>query len=151
MLFRSTVLRSALPVLFNPFNLTKAISLSYGQFRYIFANELPETEAKELYNRFTVPSPVRPLFQAATATFNPSSETAVNTSNDSRGPLLITGGEKDHIVPPLLSKASLKKYGSPRAITEYKLFEGRGHSLVSDHGWKEIAEYSLSWLNKHGF
>jgi len=145
-----SALRAALPVLGNPFNLKKPFSLSYGQFRYAFANALSEDEAHELYERCTVPSPSRPLFQAATATFNPSSETKVNTPNPSRGPLLITAGEKDHIVPPVLSKAAVKKYKMPGVVTDYKMFEGRGHSLAIDHGWKEVAEYSLKWLNGQG-
>jgi non-heme chloroperoxidase len=63
---------------------------------------------------------------------------------------LITGGEKDHIAPPVLGKASLKKYNAS-VLTEFKLFEGRGHSLIVDHGWKEVAEYALAWINKNGF
>jgi non-heme chloroperoxidase len=144
-----SALKASFPVLGNPFNLKKAISLSFEQFKYGFANELSEDEAREVYDRWTIPAPARPLFQAATATFNPNSETKVNTANTTRGPLLITGGEKDHIAPPILGKASLKKYNKS-VVTEFKLFAGRGHSLVLDHGWREVAEYSLVWLNKQG-
>jgi non-heme chloroperoxidase len=144
-----SALKASFPVLGNPFNLKKAVSLSFDQFKYGFANAVPEEEARELYERWTIPAPARPLFQAATATFA-GSETKADTENDTRGPLLITGGEKDHIAPPVLGRASLKKYNSS-VITEFKLFEGRGHSLVADLGWKEVAEYSLSWLNKQGY
>jgi non-heme chloroperoxidase len=140
--------KSSLPILANPFNLTKARSLTFDQFRYGFANAVPESEAKALYDRWTIPAPCRPLFQAATATFA-GSETKVNTANTTRGPLLITGGEKDNIAPPIFGKASLKKYNRS-VLSEFKLFENRGHSLIMDHGWKEIAEYSLAWLNKNG-
>ena len=143
-----SALRASFPVLGNPFNFKKAISLTFNQFRYGFANAVPETEARELYNNWTIPAPGRPLFQAASATFA-GSETKVNTANSSRGPLLITGGEKDHIAPPILGKASLRKYNSS-VITEFKLFEGRGHSLIVDHGWKEVADYSFRWLNRNG-
>ena len=143
-----SALKASLPVLGNPFNLKKAKSLSFEQFRYGFANAVPEKEARELYERWTIPAPCRPLFQAATASFA-GSETKVNTKNETRGPLLITGGEKDHIAPPVLGQASLKKYNAS-AITEFKLFEGRGHSLIVDHGWEEIARYSLEWLKKKG-
>lgn len=144
-----SALKASLPVLANPFNLKKAVSLTFGQFRYGFANAVTKQEAMELYERWTIPAPARPLFQAATATFA-GSETKVNTENATRGPLLITGAEKDNIAPPVLGKASLKKY-NPSVITEFKLFEGRGHSLVFDHGWNEVAEYSLAWLRKNGF
>ena len=143
-----SALKASFPVLGNPFNLKKSVSLTFNQFRYGFANAIPEEEARELYDRWTIPAPCRPLFQAATATFA-GSETKVNTANTSRGPLLITGGEKDHIAPPILGKASVKKYNSS-VISEFKLFEGRGHSLIVDHGWKEIAAYSFAWLNKNG-
>ena len=143
-----SALKASFPVLGNPFNLKKAISLTFSQFRYGFANAVPEEEAHILYDRWTIPAPARPLFQAATASFA-GSETKVNTSNTTRGPLLITGGEKDHIAPPVLGRASLKKYNGS-VVTDFQLFEGRGHSLMVDHGWKEIAEYSLSWLKRHG-
>jgi non-heme chloroperoxidase len=144
-----SALKASFAVLGNPSNLKKAVSLSFKQFRYGFANAVPEDEARELYERWTIPAPGRPLFQAATASFA-GSETKVNTANNTRGPLLITGGQRDHIAPPILGKASLKKYNSG-VLTEFKLFEGRGHSLIIDHGWKEVAEYILSWLNKNGF
>jgi non-heme chloroperoxidase len=143
-----SALKASFPVLGNPFNLKRALSLTFNQFSYGFANAVPEQEARELYDRWTIPAPARPLFQAAFATFA-GSETKVNTANTTRGPLLITGGEKDYIAPPILGKASLKKYNSS-VITEFKLFEDRGHSLIVDHGWNEVAEYSLAWLSKNG-
>jgi non-heme chloroperoxidase len=143
-----SALRASFPVLGNPFNLKKAISLTFDQFRYGFANAVPEEEAKDLYNRWTIPAPARPLFQAATASFA-GSETKVNTANTTRGPLLITGGENDHIAPPVLGQASLKKYNSS-VVSEFKLFKDRGHSLIVDHGWREIADYAQVWLNNQG-
>ncbi|MEP6648221.1 MAG: hypothetical protein ABJC12_14115 [Saprospiraceae bacterium] len=45
--------------------------------------------------------------------------------------------------------ASVKKY-SKYVKTDFKLFEGRGHSLIIDHGWKEVAEYVSGWLKENG-
>ena len=145
-----SALKASLPVLGNPLNITKAVSLTFNQFRYGFANAIPEQEAKEIYDRWTIPAPGRPLFQAATATLNPNSETSVNTKNTSRGPLLITGGGKDNIAPPIMGKASVKKYPGS-VVTEFKLFPGMGHSLIIDHGWREVAEYSHNWLSEKRF
>ena len=92
-------LRSASPVLGNPANRTRAVALTYDQFRYAFANAVSEGEAKELYETFAVPAPGAPLFQAATANLNPWTEAKVDTKNPDRGPLLIIDGEKDHTVP----------------------------------------------------
>lgn len=145
-----SAIKASFPVLGNPFNLKKAISLTYKQFHYAFTNAIDEEESKNLYDRFTVPSPARPLFQVAFATLNPRAENKVNTANSTRGPLLITSGDKDHIVPPVLCKAAFDKYKKSTAVTEFKSFSNRGHSLVLDHGWTEIAEYSLKWLNEKG-
>lgn len=144
-----SALKASLPVLGNPFNLKKAVSLTFDQFRYGFANAVPLDEARALYGLWAIPAPARPLFQAAIASIA-GHETKVDTANTSRGPLLITGGERDHIAPPVLGKATFRKY--PRnVVTEFKLFENRGHSLVMDAGWREVAEYCQTWLNKNGY
>jgi hypothetical protein len=75
------------------FNINKAKSLTFGQFTYGFANAVPEQEARELYERWTIPAPCRPLFQAAMATIAPVTQTQVDTENTTRGPLLITAGQ----------------------------------------------------------
>ncbi|MFI5185244.1 MAG: alpha/beta hydrolase [Chitinophagales bacterium] len=146
-----SAIRASFPVLGNPFNLTKAVSLTHKQFHYAFTNAINEKESRDLYDRFTVPSPARPLFQVAFATLNPKAENKVNTANTERGPLLITSGDKDHIVPPILCRAAIKQYRKSPAVTEFKSFTNRGHSLALDHGWMEIAEYSLKWLREKGF
>jgi pimeloyl-ACP methyl ester carboxylesterase len=145
-----SALKSAFPVLGNPLNFKKAVSLTEHQFRFGFTNALPEQEARELYARYAMPAPARPLFQAATATFNPNSATKVNVGNTSRGPLLLVAGEKDHTVPPIIVKSTLKAYRESPAVTELKEFAGRGHSLTIDSGWREVAEYSLAWLRQKG-
>jgi len=146
-----SAIKSSLPALLNPFNLTKSVSLTHKQFRYAFTNAIGEEESKQLYERYTVPSPARPLFQVAFSTLNPNAENKVNVDNGTRGPLLITSGEKDHIVPPVLCEATLKRYQKSPAVTELKSFANRGHSIALDHGWHEIAEYSLKWLKEKGF
>ena len=142
-----STIKASLPILGNPFNLKKALSLSFAQFRYGFANAVPEQEARDLYDKWTIPAPCRPLFQAATASFA-GSQTKVDTANKTRGPLLITGGESDNIAPPVLGRASANKYNGA-VVTDFHLFSGRGHSLIIDHGWREVAEYSFAWLNKN--
>ena len=138
-----STLRSAFPVLGNPANFKKAVSLTAEQFRYGFTNAVPEDEAKRLFEKFAMPGPGRPLFQAAMATFNPYSETRVNVTNASRGPLLLISGAEDHTVPPVLVRSALRRYRLSTAVTEIKEFAGRGHSLTIDSGWKEIADACL--------
>ena len=145
-----SALKSAFPVLGNPFNFKRAVSLTEHQFRFGFTNAVPAQEARELYAKYAMPAPGRPLFQAATALFNPNSATKVNLANAIRGPLLLVSGEMDHTVPPVMVKSTLKAYSKSPAITEFKEFAGRGHSLTIDSGWRELAEYSLAWLKGKG-
>ena len=146
-----SALKSAFPVLGNPFNFKRAVSLTEKQFRFGFTNAVPEQEARELYAKYAMPAPGRPLFQAATATFNPNSATKVNLANTTRGPLLLISGAEDNTVPPVLVRSTLKAYRKSTAVTEFKEFPRRGHSLTIDSGWRELAEYCLSWLNAKGF
>ena len=106
---------------------------------------MSEDEAKDLYDTYAVPAPGAPLFQAATANFNPWTEAKVDTENAERGPLLILSGEKDHTVPWSISHAAYKKQEHNEAVTEILEVPGRGHALTIDNGWREVAETSLNF------
>ena len=140
-------IRAALPVLGNPANLHKAISLTAKQFRFGFGNELSEEESDDLYEQWSIPAPARPLFQAAVANFVLHSEAKVNTANQTRGPLLLISGKQDHTVPDVTTRSTLKQYRDSTAVTELRQFEGRGHSLTIDSGWREVADATLAWLD----
>ncbi len=141
-------LKSASPVLGNPANHHRAVPLTYEQFRYAFANAVNETEALELYNTYAVPGSGAPLFQAATANLNPWTEVKVKTKNPERGPLLIMDGELDHTVPWAIANASYKKQKRNEGVTEIVKMDGRGHSLTIDHGWREVADTALEFLQR---
>jgi pimeloyl-ACP methyl ester carboxylesterase len=141
-----STLRSTFPVLKNPANIKRVVALTPAQFRYAFANAVPAAEAEELYRRWAIPGPGRPLFQAAVANLLPNSPAKVDTRNATRGPLLLIAGEKDHIVPPAVTRATLKQYRRSPAVTELQEIRGRGHSLTIDSGWREVADTALAWL-----
>ena len=144
-----SALRSASPVLTNPANRHRAVPLTYEQFRYAFANAVDEDEARQLYDAFAVPAPGAPLFQAATANFNPWTEVKVDHKNPERGPLLIISGEKDHTVPWAIAKASFKKQKKNKeAVTEIVEMSGRGHALTIDSGWREVADTALEFARR---
>jgi len=142
-------LKSAFPVLGNPFNYKRAISQTPKQFRFGFGNAVSATESDELHAKYHIPAPGRPLFEAAFANFLPNTAAKVNTKAQ-RGPLLITGGGKDHTVPEVVSRAAYKLYRKAPSVTEYQVFPDRGHSLTVDSGWKEVANASLTWLKGKG-
>ena len=143
-----SALKSAFPVLGNPLNHSRAVPLTYEQFRYAFGNAVTEEEARELYNTFAVPAAGAPLFQAATANLNPWTEVKVKTKNPERGPLLIISGELDHTVPRAISNASYKRQRKNEGVTEIVEIAGRGHALTIDHGWREVCDTALAFIQR---
>jgi len=146
-----SALRVASIALRRPANRNLAVALTPEQFRYGFGNAIAEQESAELYDRWAIPSPGKPLFEDALANFTPSSPAKVNTGNKTRGPLLITAGGKDHTVPHAISTATRRLYHKSPAVTDLKEFPDRGHSLTIDHGWREVAQEALDWLRQRSF
>jgi non-heme chloroperoxidase len=143
-----SALKSAAPVLGNPANRNRAVPLTYEQFRYAFANAVSEDEAKDLYETYAVPASGAPIFQAAAANLNPWTEAKVDSKNPDRGPLLIISGEKDHVVPWAIAKASYKKQQRNKGVTEIVEIPGRGHALTIDSGWREVADTALGFVKR---
>jgi pimeloyl-ACP methyl ester carboxylesterase len=144
-----STLKSSLPVLGNPGNRKKAITLTYKQFRYGWANALPEKEAKQLYEEFHVAAPGRPLFQAAFANYAVRSEAAVDYKTAKRGPLKLLSGGADHTVPWALTNSAFKKQRKNASVTEIEEVPDRGHSLTIDHGWEQVAGLSHAFVSRN--
>ena len=143
-----SALKAASPALRNPFNRNRAVPLTYEQFRYAFANAVPEDEAQDLYTTFAVPAPGKPLFQAAAANINPWTEDKVDSKNPDRGPLLLISGDQDHTVPPSIVKAAYEREKRNAGITEIVEVAGRGHALTIDAGWREVADIALRFVQR---
>jgi pimeloyl-ACP methyl ester carboxylesterase len=121
-----SALHATLPVFKNPANLHRAVSLTADEFAFSFGNALPREESDALFDQWAIPAPGKPLFEAAVANFSLHSPAKVDTGNESRGPLLLIMGGRDHTVPD------------------------RGHSLTIDSGWREVADGCLGWLKEQG-
>ena len=143
-----SALKSASPVIGNPANRSRAVPLTYDQFRFAFANAVSEEEAKELYETFAVPASGVPLFQAATANLNPWTEAKVDSKNPHRGPLLIISGQRDHTVPWSIANGAYKRQKRNEGVTEITEMPNRGHALTIDSGWREVADTALAFVKR---
>ncbi|MBO0678901.1 alpha/beta hydrolase [Mycolicibacterium sp. S2-37] len=142
-------IRSTLPVLRSKANREKAVTLSERQFRYAIANAIPREEAGELYRKWSIPAPGKPLFEVVGATKDPVSPTRVDIANSRRGPLLIIGGGRDHIVAEVVARQAADLHARSHAVTDYHVFADRGHSLIIDSRWREVADFTVGWVNAH--
>ncbi len=144
-----STLRVSAPILINPLNRGRAITLSFDQFRYGWTNAIEsEDQAKRLYDEFHVAGPGVALMQMANANLNPWTEAKVDTKNPDRGPLLIIDGERDHTVPWAIANAAYKRQKRNPGVTEIKKIPNRGHSLTIDSGWREVAQTALDFVKR---
>jgi pimeloyl-ACP methyl ester carboxylesterase len=144
----ASLVRAVFPVLRNPANRNRAMSLTYRQFRYAVANTTSEQEARELYETYAVPAGGKALFQAALANINPWTEVKVDTGNLARGPLLLIAGDKDRFIPPAITRSEYRRQRRNGDVTEMAQIQGRGHSLTIDSGWREVAEVTLRFIHR---
>ena len=143
-----SALRSAGPVLKNPLNRGRAVTLTFDQFKYGWANALDDDEAKRLYDTYHVAASGAALMQMANANLNPFSEAKLDPKNPERGPLLVIDGEKDHTVPWAIANASYKRQSKNSSVTEIKQMPNRGHALTIDDGWEEVAQAALDFVKR---
>ena len=124
----------------NPFLLNQPVMMTFEHFQYAFASTLPLDEQRAAYNRYMVPEsrgvPTSSLGGAGKVDFHRP-----------RRPLLITAGERDHIIPASLNRSNYNNYKGT-FVTDFKEFAGRDHFLIGSRGWEEIADYCLNWLEK---
>src|SRR6186997_3300234 len=143
-----SVLRGVGPFLINPRTRGRAITLTFDQFRYGWANALDEEEAMELYDKFHVAASGISLVQMGNANLNPWTEAKVDTKNPDRGPLLIIDGGADHTVPWAIADAAYKLQAHNPGVTEIVKIPDRGHSLTIDHGWRDVADTALAFVKR---
>jgi pimeloyl-ACP methyl ester carboxylesterase len=144
-----SVLKGVGPFLLDPRTRGRAITLTFEQFRYGWANALDEAEARELYEKYHVAAPGVALVQMGNANVNPWTEAKVDTTNPGRGPLLIIDGEKDHTVPWAIAHAAYNRQRRNPGVTEIVRMSNRGHSLTIDHGWREVAQTALDFVRRY--
>jgi pimeloyl-ACP methyl ester carboxylesterase len=120
-----SALRSASPVLRNPFSRGRAVALTLDQFKYGWVNALDDEEAERLYETYHVATPGVARMQMANANLNPWTEAKLDPKNPDRGRLLIIEGEKDRTVPWAIANASFKRQRQNQAVTEIEKVPNR--------------------------
>jgi pimeloyl-ACP methyl ester carboxylesterase len=145
-----STLRTGLPILANPFRINKANKFSKRHFHYTFGNDLTRAESDREWEASAVNSVNRVFFEGVLSL--PKEKTGitrVDFRKPDRAPLLLISGGIDHVAPPAIQKAALRKYQAGTSLVERAEFPGRTHRIVSQQGWEEVADYALEWALAH--
>ncbi len=119
--------------------------MPFFDFRYAFLNTLSPDKQRPVYDRYVVPETGRVFFQAALSLASPNSPAKVDFRKKARPPLLLIPGGSDHIVPPQINRANYRKYAQTPETVALKEFPGRGHWIIAQDGWEEVANFILEW------
>jgi len=120
-------------------SLSKTYLMSFKDWQYAFVNGMPLPEQQEAYEKNTIPESKKVarggLSRAARVDFEKM-----------HVPLLLTAGDKDHVIPPRLSLRNYKRYKRNGSVVDYKEFPGRNHYVLGQPTWKEDADFILKWI-----
>jgi non-heme chloroperoxidase len=141
-------LESAAPVLSKPWLKNKTWAHTPKSYAKNFANGVSRAESDDIFAKYTIPAPCRPLFQAGLANVTPHSPASVETKTG-RAPLLLLGGSVDRTVPAATVLAAYKIQQKNPGVTDMEILEGRGHSFPADSGWQDVADKALAFLAKN--
>jgi pimeloyl-ACP methyl ester carboxylesterase len=142
--FYPSVIKANMHVLLTPIGWNKVLHMSLNDFKYAFVNMLSEADQKAVYDKYVVPETGRIFFEAATAMFNNIFK--IDYNNTKRAPLLLIAGLNDHIVPAAMNRQNHGKYKAKPA--DYKEFAGRGHWIIGQDDFEEVAAYTADWISK---
>ena len=144
--FYPTAFRSLARVLTTWKGWDRILRMPFSDFRYAFLNAVPAQDQRTIYDRYVVPETGRVFFQAALSPLHPRSPARVDFHNQSRLPLLLVAGGSDHIVPPQINRTNYRKYTGPGHPVSFREFSGRGHWIIAQDGWEEVADFIWEWL-----
>jgi len=123
-------------------SIKKTYLMSLADFQYAFVNGMSLDEQKAAYEKNAIP-------ESKTVTRGGLTKQAAVDWKKPHGPLLITSGSEDNIIPASMNLRNFKKYPQGNgSITEYKEFPGRNHYVLGQSTWKEDADYILDWIAK---
>jgi pimeloyl-ACP methyl ester carboxylesterase len=116
--------------------------MSFSDFQYAFVNGMDLEKQKVAYEENAIP-------ESKTVTRGGLTKQAAIDWSKPHGPLLITSGSEDTIIPASMNRRNFKNYSRNNgSITEYKEFPGRNHYVLGQPTWIEDAEYILDWIAK---
>lgn len=128
---------------------TKSWTHTAESYHHGIANGLSRDESDLLFHAFSIPAPAVALRQAMLASLAIHRDASVDVRSE-RGPLMMIAGSNDRTVSAATVYSAYKVQRRNTGVTQLVIFDRRGHSLPTDHGWREIADTIVEFLGHHG-
>ena len=103
-------------------------------------SRLSPSEQRQAYSRFVFESG-RVACETGLWFFDPHRASRVDAAKVTC-PVLVIAGGRDRMEPPAVVRRIAAKYRA----AEYREFPDNAHWMVSEPGWREIAEFVVAWL-----
>ena len=134
----------------SPGNKTKAVALTESQFAYSFGNAIPPENRRSSTAISRSPLPdvrcSRPPPPTSAGTPPPQWTLSAATGDH----CCWSPPARTTRFPKSSSGERTSLYERGGAPAELHTYSDRGHSAAFDHGWRELADDTLSWLHGHG-
>lgn len=125
----------------NPFKGNSVFMPTKKWFHYTFGNTLSRAESDQVFDEIAVP-------ESRAIAWGTLKSYAKIDFKKAHQPLLFIAGEKDNIMPASLNRRNFNAYKNVDSITDFKMFEGRGHYICGEKNWEEVATYVYDWISK---
>jgi pimeloyl-ACP methyl ester carboxylesterase len=119
----------------------KPMRLTFAEAFESMLSRLSPTDQRRAYSRLVFESG-RAACEIGFWFFDPHRASRVETAKVTC-PVLVIAGGRDRMEPPSVVRQVAAKYS---AVSEYKEFDGCAHWIVSEPGWREVADFIVGWL-----
>jgi len=116
-------------------------ALNFEEFRSVFGNVLSPEAQRAAFDRYVVPGSRRVAGDVRGAA-------AEIDFAKAHPPLLMTAGVRDQAVTARVAFDDFSRYRQHGAITDFRAFDERGHMVVVEPGWEEVADFVADWLSR---
>lgn len=123
----------------NPLRGDTPYVMTEREFRRRFCNTMTPDQTRAAYMKYAVHESRNVLRGSL------GSAGRVDLSR-AHAPLLFVSGDRDRVIPEKLDLKVAAAYAPEAGVVDFKEFPGRGHFIIGEPGWEEVASYVDGWL-----
>jgi pimeloyl-ACP methyl ester carboxylesterase len=124
----------------NPLRGDTPYMMTEREFRDRFCNTMTAEQTRAAYLKYAVHESRNVL----RGSLGPAGRVDLRREH---APLLFVAGDQDRVIPEKLDKKNAEAYAPEAGVVDFKEFPGRGHFILGEPGWEEVASYVDGWLS----